>query len=427
MGDIYENSHITIAATASEDSKGGLFSSTRPVMRRLNKHPHLYVRASVDRFPKWAGSSVPKSMPLLTRAWVYQERRLSTRTIHFGKYQVYWECKTQFASEDAGEDMTWNKKADASRSVEYAAWGDKFIDCTHWQRMLSEYTTLRLTYEKDRLPAIAALANRMSKVREADDVYIAGVWKNSILSDLWWFTHGEKPRSTRMAPSWSWASTQNSGVMWGDYAFPEQAKVVSLEYTAVGPANFGEVINASLVLIVPVLDLTGIDELIPTDLNELNSPFRFMDICKSAPIVGRLRQYSLAIFSTWFSPDYDLSTTNPPCISGRAVKLLVVRHDTDIRGIVLQQTQKISTEYERIGNITIGVETAANNDPEKKVGDSQNGGDDSETTDAEGEQWTHRTLRLPLVSAEELARRKKEKQEAIDSLILSLMDKVKIV
>ena len=36
------------------------------------------------------------SWPLLTRAWVYQERRLSARVVHIGEKQLYWECRESF-------------------------------------------------------------------------------------------------------------------------------------------------------------------------------------------------------------------------------------------------------------------------------------------------------------------------------------------
>ena len=37
--------------------------------------------------------------PVNTRAWVVQERLLAPRTLHFGRDQLFWECRTFEACE----------------------------------------------------------------------------------------------------------------------------------------------------------------------------------------------------------------------------------------------------------------------------------------------------------------------------------------
>ena len=87
MGKIYEEAHLTIAATWASNSDSGLFASDRERYKaRKLKDLELYVQERLDRF---ATSS--KAYPLLTRAWVYQERFLSTRMVHFGKDQVSYQ------------------------------------------------------------------------------------------------------------------------------------------------------------------------------------------------------------------------------------------------------------------------------------------------------------------------------------------------
>ncbi|CAN9292457.1 unnamed protein product [Alternaria alternata] len=145
MANIYEHAYMTIAATSAQDSNGGLFSSARPLVTRLDKHPHLYIREyprtfpmHSHAFPNYSYTEDLKPWPLLTRAWVYQERRLSTRTVHFGEHQVYWECQTCFASEDASEDKVW--KTDSNGRYGNIGWGDKIMDSTRqWQQIISEY------------------------------------------------------------------------------------------------------------------------------------------------------------------------------------------------------------------------------------------------------------------------------------------------
>jgi hypothetical protein len=420
MAGIYENAHITIAATASKDSNGGLFSSIRPAMRRLNQHPHLYVRVPLDAFPVGVFYERPESLPLLSRAWVYQERRLSPRTIHFGKDQVYWECQTQFASEDAGEDRIWETHDTDFGDLIEVNWGDRFIDCAgHWQRTVTEYTSLRLTFESDRLPAIAALADRMSQLREKDDVYISGIWKKSILSDLLWCTNNNNPRPVRNAPSWSWASTQGSEITWDSDKFPEQTEVVSVKYTAIGAANLGEVINASIILRAYVLNLTRVGELVPADMNDHSR--RFRDIFKSASAMKLFRENNLRVIHSRFLKDYDLATANPPYIPGRVIKLLVTRViDTAVGGIVVQQTPNDAAEYERIGFLRIGVSLMMYETPEEGEGEWQK--DDVDWKNSDEEEG------LGVLGTGDWYYAETEKGERIDSLILSLpMEVVKIV
>lgn len=87
MANIYEQAHLTIAATWAANSDFGLFASDRERYKsRKLKDSELYVREKPDRLP--LSNFRAKAFPLLTRAWVYQERLLSSRTVHFGKDQV---------------------------------------------------------------------------------------------------------------------------------------------------------------------------------------------------------------------------------------------------------------------------------------------------------------------------------------------------
>jgi hypothetical protein len=360
MAGIYEHAYMTIAATFAQDSNGGLFSSVRPLTTRLTKHPHLYIRECLPRFPGVSYTRDLTPWPLLTRAWVYQERRLSPRTVHFCKHQVYWECQTNFTSEDASEHAIW--ETGAGDVYGGLRWGDKIVDSTRqWQKTISEYTKLKLTYDSDRLPAIAALADRMSRLRRADDVYIAGIWRHSILSDLLWqsipFKMGKwgqplGPRSARLVPSWSWASIQNAEISWAGYAFPDTTKIVSLDYTAIGAAHLGEVTNASIVLRTYVLDLVGVvisDP--PWSNNSINT------ILESSPRIDAFRRNNNVTIHGFFDQDYNLATADPLYMRGHDLKLLVSKTLYQSLGaVVVRQINEKLIHYERIGFLRISFE-----------------------------------------------------------------------
>ncbi|KAL9576181.1 MAG: hypothetical protein Q9212_007316 [Teloschistes hypoglaucus] len=94
---VYGDAFVTLAATASQDSMGGLFYGRDPALA-----------SPVKLSPKWKGTSsedfvaIPQSLwvgavslaPLNQRAWALQERVLSPRVIHFGREQIYWECRS---------------------------------------------------------------------------------------------------------------------------------------------------------------------------------------------------------------------------------------------------------------------------------------------------------------------------------------------
>ncbi|KAH7095809.1 heterokaryon incompatibility protein-domain-containing protein [Paraphoma chrysanthemicola] len=85
MGHIYRNSICTIAATGSPHSHFGF----------LQRTPHT---SSLANFESEIQRGVEDS-PLCQRAWVFQERLLTPRMLHFASDGLYWECRTQTASE----------------------------------------------------------------------------------------------------------------------------------------------------------------------------------------------------------------------------------------------------------------------------------------------------------------------------------------
>ena len=87
MGDVYANAFCTISATAAEGSTDGFLKPrelTAPI-RLDQSHPFFVTDGANVR------EDVNKSN-LNSRGWVFQERYLSPRILHFAKSQVYWEC-----------------------------------------------------------------------------------------------------------------------------------------------------------------------------------------------------------------------------------------------------------------------------------------------------------------------------------------------
>ncbi|KAK3904461.1 hypothetical protein C8A05DRAFT_31738 [Staphylotrichum tortipilum] len=98
MADIYQNAYVTLAASAGRGSSDGLYHTPGnshipfgtihdcPVgvgLRRPPKHP-IYRSVRGER-----AEDANADFPLFTRAWVFQERMLSSRIIHFGPHEMF--------------------------------------------------------------------------------------------------------------------------------------------------------------------------------------------------------------------------------------------------------------------------------------------------------------------------------------------------
>lgn len=225
MADIYRNSYVTIAATSSKGSTGGLYlkharqpgvtlrgetSLDKPYSIRCQyamaphnpveeetpknaiQHPISIVQALED-----SGEVVPV-FPLLTRGWVFQERLLSPRFLQFGRDELLWDCRESMLCECGQRypDLPYNQVNPGTNDDLLAH---------KWRKTVEFYSTLNLTFPTDKLPALSGLAKRMSEHRPRE-IYLAGLWSNSLNLDLLWMPHGpERAQEEYLGPSWSWS------------------------------------------------------------------------------------------------------------------------------------------------------------------------------------------------------------------------------
>ncbi|KAH7248232.1 heterokaryon incompatibility protein-domain-containing protein, partial [Fusarium solani] len=214
---IYKNGICNISASHAEDSEGGLFSERNP--------EYLEPPTVQTEWTNWAnghfvcinpqhmwGRGVSKST-LNTRGWVLQEHALSRRTIHFARDMVFWECPTKCASE-AEPDGLMTKEAGRLPLAKLMI--EKKEPLEIWAELLGRYTASSLTYEKDKLVAIAGVAKTIQDMSRKSSpspniTYHAGLWSRFLAQQLLWQVPSNpspaasKPKIYR-APSWSWAS-----------------------------------------------------------------------------------------------------------------------------------------------------------------------------------------------------------------------------
>lgn len=224
MAAIYKNGFVCIAACSACDGDQGFLnvrslpcevtSGTNPARAFWMRLPAI--RPATERFSH-----------LADRAWCFQEEILAPRTLYYSKDQVCFKCHScSYQSEEDELDMkaTFSENYTSTSPHLFLPKIQKGFVAPHytsalsqatkvWHDLVEEYSTLKLTYSTDKLPAIAGLAAEFGKARGAD--YLAGLWKHDIPQGLCWQLGGNERRPTRasdgfMAPSWSWASQASS-------------------------------------------------------------------------------------------------------------------------------------------------------------------------------------------------------------------------
>jgi hypothetical protein len=254
MGEVYKNAWCNIAATGFKDGQAGLYVQRDPALIYPRKFSFDIRDAIGIETPTPDQSDRPSARnyycmedtlysditmsPLAQRAWVYQERLLSQRIIHFGSRQILWECKTLEACETFPHGMPGplrkgfkgktqvDKCVNLASDLERGALSEEetrrvsMMDDpsqTVWRTIKEGYNDKNLTFHTDKVIALGGLAREIQRV--SHDTFIAGFWRRNLLQELMWLCPytdtndiiGRQRPTSYQAPSWSWLSI-NVGV-----------------------------------------------------------------------------------------------------------------------------------------------------------------------------------------------------------------------
>ncbi|KAI1856994.1 uncharacterized protein JN550_013487 [Neoarthrinium moseri] len=244
MADIYQKSHITIAAVSSSDSRGGCLFTTKLsdlyFRVQFNDSEILIAVRCYDRDGIVEDiDSFKDAYPALTRAWIYQERMLSRRILYYTYRELQFECREHKACEcgnpfipphpvptsPAYKAMLQAKNQYAELGKHYGVKGRYSDDqaCEHWQKTVMQYTKLHLTRSSDKLPALSGCAKDIGRL--TGDEYLAGFWRAKLAEELLWVVNApvNQPRTVNWrAPSWSWASVDTTNGI--DYIYPLETR-----------------------------------------------------------------------------------------------------------------------------------------------------------------------------------------------------------
>lgn len=253
MAQVYRNAFCTISAACASNEQSGCFrrrrtSSILPLDLQSCPFTEGKVRIMGNSILDEEGYEMMDH--LTDRGWIFQERCLSRRTLYFGRNQVYWECRLGVFGEACPSDRTlfefWKKPLAVYPE------GDWNARAEAWANIVDVYSSKRLTYQSDRLPALSGMAYEMQ--HPLKDQYLAGLWRQTLLRDLCWVPDTPIGTPTAyQAPSWSWAShsshvqfrdgARKMGEIRGDLATVKQAHV---ETASENP--FGQVRNGWITL-----------------------------------------------------------------------------------------------------------------------------------------------------------------------------------
>lgn len=226
VGSYYANSTLTIAVSWSQSNVEGclptshycmtsnlMYNIPRALERRWRHHywysPRL--RSLSSRL-----NSERDSNHLEKRGWVAQELLLSPKILFCLKSGFAWSCKSANLIDRERETFP-------GHVLESLSTNRSFTSSCDWYSMLARYTSMKLSFPDDRLPAIAGLAAYMDP--NGKDEYLAGLWKSSVFAGMNWLT-GQNPPCSKAdlpngIPSWSplaaghtvWYTTQVDEVL----------------------------------------------------------------------------------------------------------------------------------------------------------------------------------------------------------------------
>jgi hypothetical protein len=255
MAEVYGNAIVNIAATNATDGSMGLF-----VERDISKVERQYFQTRKGNIFEIMDGRISErclvGTPLSSRAWAFQERYLAQRTLHFTAEQIFAECHQHIACE------SWPKGLPPEENIPYFQ-PTRFPERhgkSGWPLVVARYSEAQLTYSEDKMVALSGVARRFQE--RLNDQYVAGLWRNGLLSQLCWSVNGTKTNADQnisnipyRAPTWSWAAIDQP-ITWRLYCtiditsdephYEPLIEIIDVDLVSVGQDELGQLQDAKL-------------------------------------------------------------------------------------------------------------------------------------------------------------------------------------
>jgi hypothetical protein len=357
MGRVYERCWLNIAASAASDGSGGFFAKRDTTAPRLEpvkaRFSWLGQRQGTYLFlPPNFKFRILRNEPLGRRAWVYQERQLSPRTLHFTTSQAFWECCERDACEMLPSGLpciaekSWKSLEEEDGAVDYVAptvTPDPRLNSYNlWDKVVHSYTLGSLTVNSDKLIALAGVAQKLQPLLHSE--YLAGLWREYLEYQLLWHVGNYKepvrPEPYR-APSWSWASV--NGHIWSActvYLYDKSdliCEIIDVQVSCVGDPILGNVYDGFL----RIKGRLMLCEVRRQPLGEYEKNQEWLDFY---------------IFGMENSSNIRLDVDSPHLGTDLHFMPIQMDHDSEkgyVRGIVLEPTWQKRGQFRRLGQVDI--------------------------------------------------------------------------
>ncbi|KAF4464019.1 serine threonine kinase [Fusarium albosuccineum] len=219
MEDVFSSAYCVIAASSATSSREGFLDKAQraAITVKIPQGP-LHLADAIDDFQAHVEKSV-----LNTRGWVFQERALARRTIHFTSRQVYWECGRGIYCEtlaQLGKYVYSKQKHRQSQVLGDSDFPSYILPYYKDERIrlvqyiYQFYSGLQLTKPSDRSKAILGLQKRLSRIFDLKqghglEATYGIIWAFFERTLLWQAgTSGGMARikydKIYAVPSWSW-------------------------------------------------------------------------------------------------------------------------------------------------------------------------------------------------------------------------------
>lgn len=218
MSDIYKHAYFTVIAADGDHANCGLPGvgyHERSYKPALNLAFSSLVQFSRVRYSESVAS------PWHKRAWTFQERSLSPRTLVFHDHTVYWQCSSQSfqevcSSDDHGEyleadgEIFRNNRAGRDGTFPAFALTPPELATEHpipkldaFWRLVAAFSKRKLSYQEDAERAFSAILREYG--RSFDGGFFFGL--PTLLFDyclFWAPAPGTRLKRREEYPSWSW-------------------------------------------------------------------------------------------------------------------------------------------------------------------------------------------------------------------------------